>query len=244
MNSALRIIAFITAPLLLVTLAIGLEINSAHAAPASPSKPSKASKPKVAAKPATPAKPMLGGTRPTIPGGDENRTMDPARQAAMQKYQDCLTATGVKLPQFGRGGFGRGAGANNGARPTGAPTSRPTSPPTNFPQPTRPTLTPEQQAALDKCAPLRPAFGRGGFGGTGGTGGNRPPSGVNPANPANPVKPVKPVKPAAPGMQPGAAYITCLNNNGVNVKTNAEIAGLDQQSPKIAAALAKCASKK
>jgi len=214
MNSTLRIISFLSAPVLIATLAM----NGAQAAPTS--KPGQAN----------PAKPANPAYQP-----------DPAQQAAMKNYQDCLAATGVTLPQFGRGGFGRGAGANNGVRPTGAPTARPT----NFPQPNRPALTPEQQAALDKCAPLRPAFGRGGF----------RPDGVNPSAgtvinkksshaPVKPVAPAKPVAPVQPGKKVGAPYIACLNSNGVNVKSNSDIAGLDQQSPKIAAALAKCANKK
>ena len=212
-NSTVRIISFLSAPLLIAALAM----NGAQAAPTS--KP--------------------GQANPAY-------QPDPAQQAAMKKYQDCLAATGVTLPQFGRGGFGRGAGANNGARPTGAPTARPT----NFPQANRPTLTPEQQAALDKCAPLRPAFGRGGFKPDG-----FKPDGVNPSAgpvikkkpsnaPVKPVAPAKPVAPVQPGKKVGAPYIACLNSNGVNVKSSSDIAGLDQQSPKIAAALAKCANKK
>jgi hypothetical protein len=166
----------------------------------------------------------------------------------MKKYQDCLTATGVTLPDFG--GFGRGGfGGNGGARPTGAPTARPS----NFPT-ARPTLTAEQQAALDKCASLRPAFGRGGPGGRDGQ-----PGGVNPSSGTvikkNGVTPS--TKPSAKAAVPSkgapsnvgvktisGAYIACLNSAGVNVKTAADIAALDKQSPKVAAALKSCAGKK
>jgi len=236
---------------------------------------------KSVAKPTPSAKPSLGGARPMVAGGaggaggvggvgGVGAPDDAARAAAFQKYQDCLTATGVTLPQFAGRGFGRGGGGNNGARPTGAPTSRPTNFPTT--RPSQPALTAEQQAALTKCAPLRPQFG-GGFGRGGNPGGAQPggaqpggsrPSsgtivkknGVTPPNPAtkpstksatnsatNSAK--KPTgKPVAPTNVAGASYIACLNKNGVNVKSASDIAGLDQQSPKIAAALKACAAKK
>ena len=226
---------------------------------------------KSVAKPTPSAKPSLGGARPMVAGGaggagGAGAPDDAARAAAFQKYQDCLTATGVTLPQFAGRGFGRGGGGNNGARPTGAPTSRPSNFPTT--RPSQPALTAEQQAALTKCAPLRPQFG-GGFGrggkpggaqpGGAQPGGSRPSSGtivkkngVTPPNPAtkpstksatNSAK--KPTgKPVAPTNVAGASYIACLNKNGVNVKSASDIAGLDQQSPKIAAALKACAAKK
>jgi len=220
-----------------------LMIPSSHAATAKP-------------KPTASAKPSIGGTRPSIAGGqqgqggpaDEGSAADVARHAAMKKYQDCLTASGVTLPDFG--GFGRGGfGGNGGARPTGAPTARPT----NFPT-ARPSLTAEQQAALDKCAPLRPAFGRGGPGG-----GDGQPGGVNQAagtvlkkNGTTPsMKPSAKVAAPAKGAQSNvaaktasAAYIACLNKAGVNVKTAADITSLDKQSPKIASALKTCSGKK
>ena len=157
--------------------------------------------------------PNAGGPNAGGPNGD------PAFAAAMAKYTACLKAQGVTLPAFGgRRGFG-GAGA------TPAP---------------RPTLSAKQQAAMTKCASLRPAFGRGfgngmgqgmggaaGAAGTPGMGGGFGGGAQLPNTPAN-----------------VAAYIACLNTNGVNIATLADIAGLDRQSPKIAAALAACRSKR
>lgn len=79
---------------------------------------------------------------------------------------------------------------------------------------------------MTKCASLRPAFGRGGFGSPGASG-------------------------AASGNFPGgaidstksAAYISCLNTNGVNVTTMADLSQIDRQSPKVIAALKTCAEK-
>jgi hypothetical protein len=169
---------------------------------------------------------------PALPGGHaDGPSSDPAFAAAMTKYTACLKAQGVTLPDFGRGrGFGRGDHPDMGA-PTGAPTGAPKT--AQSPAP-RPTLSAKQQAAMAKCASLRPAFGGGrGFGGPGGTAG-APGAG-------------------APGIGgPGVAntpanvtaYIACLNTNGVNVSTLADLQGLDRQSPKIAAALAACRSKR
>ena len=227
--------------------------STAHAATKTTAKP--ATKPTT--KPTT--KPSIGTARPGIAGsGAEGRQADPARAAAFAKYQKCLTDTGVALPNFASRGFagggaGRpGMGNDNAVRPSGAPVTpgtpgapgapgAPGSRPSNFPM-TPPTLTAEQQAALNSCASLRPTFGRG----------NRPggfnPNGANPANPAKPIKPAKPApskvakKPTAPRVG-GAAYIACLNAKGVNVKSSADIAGLDKASPKIASALAACAKK-
>ena len=123
---------------------------------------------------ATPiAKPSLGAARPTIGGGNsqEGSAEGVARRAAFAKYQDCLTKTGVALPSFGGRGFGGGADDQNRVRPTGAPANpaNPANPPK-----ARPTLSAAQQAALDKCAPLRPSFGRGFDGG-------KRPAGINPS---------------------------------------------------------------
>jgi hypothetical protein len=41
-----------------------------------------------------------------------------------------------------------------------------------------------------------------------------------------------------------AAYIACLNTNGVNISALSDLQGLDRQSPKIAAALAACRAKR
>ena len=157
---------------------------------------------------------------PALPGGrGEGAASDPAFAAAMTKYNACLRAQGVTIPAFGAGGgFGRNRGGANGA-PAGAPTGAPKAAKTPAP---RPALSAKQQAAMSKCASLRPSFGGGrGFGGPGAGG----PGVAN--NPANVT-----------------AYIACLNTNGVNVSALADIQGLDRESPKIAAALAACRSKR
>jgi len=224
------------------------------------------------AKPKVSVKPSLGGARPTIASGqagngagaqnggqngpgDEGSAEDVARHAAMKAYQDCLTKTGVTLPDFG--GFGRGGnngvGTNNGPRPSMSPSTSasgsPVAPQRNFPN-TPPSLSPAQQAALDSCASLRPAFGRNGGGFGRGGGADDHPVGVNPSagtvikkTPSSPALPSKSPA-AAPLIKPGAALITCLNTAGVNVKSASDIAALDKQSPKVAAALKKCAAKK
>ena len=170
---------------------------------------------------------------PALPGGrGEGAASDPAFAAAMTKYNACLKAQGVTIPAFGGGrGFGRNRGGANGA-PAGAPTGAPNAAKTPAP---RPTLSAKQQAAMSKCASLRPSFGGGrGFGAPGGPGAGGPGAGGPGAggpgvanNPANVT-----------------AYIACLNTNGVNVSALADIQGLDRESPKIAAALAACRSKR
>ena len=165
---------------------------------------------------------------PALPGGrGEGAASDPAFAAAMTKYSACLKAQGVTIPAFGGGrGIGRNRGGANGA-PAGAPTGAPNAAITPAP---RPTLSAKQPAAMSKCASLRPSFGGGrGFGAPGGPGAGGPGAGgpgvAN--NPANVT-----------------AYIACLNTNGVNVSALADIQGLDRESPKIAAALAACRSKR
>jgi hypothetical protein len=154
-------------------------------------------------------------------GHDGGPGANPAFAAAMAKYTACLKAQGVTLPAFGgRRGFG-GADDNNSAANRQKSAS---------PAP-RPTLSAKQQAAMTKCASLRPAFGRG-FGGRGGGAGGMGAAGAGGfggvANtPAN-----------------VAAYIACLNTNGVNIAALSDLQGLDRQSPKIAAALAACRSKR
>jgi len=171
----------------------------------------------------TSAAPSLGGG--PNGGHDGGPAANPAFAAAMAKYTACLKAQGVTLPAFGgRRGFG-GPDDNNPANngQNGA-----------SPAP-RPTLSAKQQAAMTKCASLRPAFGRGGFGrggmggsGMGGSGMGGFGAGGGVANtPAN-----------------VAAYIACLNTNGVNVSALSDLQGLDRQSPKIAAALAACRAKR
>ena len=167
----------------------------------------------------TVAAPSLGG------GPNGGPAANPALAAAMAKYTACLKAQGVTLPAFGgRRGFG-GPDGNNSAKNGQSGAS---------PAP-RPTLSAKQQAAMAKCASLRPAFGRGGFGrggmggaGMGGAGMGGFGAGGGVANtPAN-----------------VAAYIACLNTNGVNISALSDLQGLDRQSPKIAAALAACRAKR
>jgi hypothetical protein len=157
----------------------------------------------------------------------------------MAKYQACITATGVKMPDFG----GFGGGFRNGARPTGAPTA----------QPSRPTLTADQQAALNKCASLRPQFG-GGFGRGGGPddqGASRPltpGAGTIIKKSAAPTAAAKPLsnKTSQPSTSMGktsAALISCLNKAGINVKSASDVSKLDKGSPKISSALKTCAGK-
>lgn len=159
----------------------------------------------------TSSSPMIAGGPNGGPGSN------PAMAGAFAKYTACLKAQGVTLPAFGgRRGFG-GPDDNNG----GGMTSTTPAP--------RPTLSAKQQAAMAKCASLRPTFGRGGFGGPANSGTNSGGGfGGGVANtPAN-----------------IATYISCLNTNGVNISTLADLQGLDRQSPKIAAALAACRSKR
>jgi pyruvate/2-oxoglutarate dehydrogenase complex dihydrolipoamide acyltransferase (E2) component len=203
-------------------MALSIFSFSAHAGAAT-AKPSP--KP-TAAKTAPAPKPTVASGKAGGPAGN------PAFAAAMTKYNACLKAQGVTIPAFGAGGgFGRNRGGANGA-PAGAPTGAPNAAKTPAP---RPTFSAKQQAAMSKCASLRPSFGGGrGFGGPGGPGGAPGTAGAPGAggpgvanNPANVT-----------------AYIACLNTNGVNVSALADLQGLDRQSPKIAAALAACRSKR
>ncbi len=196
----------------------------------------------VASKTLTCAKAMSGkliwsvstSAAPAIPrganGGEdgaENHDFnnDPAFAAAMTKYTDCLKSQGVTLPAFGgRRGFGGADDGNPGA--STAPTAAP-----------RPTLSAKEQAAMAKCDSLRPAFGRFGGNPPGGAPGNAPSTaptfgdqgakGGVPNTPAN-----------------VAAYIACLNTNGVNVTSLADLQAVDRQSPKIAKALETCRAKR
>jgi hypothetical protein len=201
-----------------------------------------------AATPTSPASP----TRPTIAGGqggpgDEGSAEDVARHAAMAKYQACITATGVKMPDFG----GFGGGFRNGARPTGAPTGVPTGVPTA--RPSQPALTAAQQAALNKCASLRPQFGAG-FGRGGGPDDQKTSPSLNPnagtiikksAVPTTAAKPLskKTSQPLTSAGKTSAAYISCLNKAGINVKSASDVSKLDKGSPKISSALKTCAGK-
>ena len=182
---------------------------------------------------------------PALPGGrGEGAASDPAFAAAMTKYNACLRAQGVTIPAFGAGGgFGRNRGGANGA-PAGAPTGAPKAAKTPAP---RPALSAKQQAAMSKCASLRPSFGGGrGFGGpgAGGPGAGGPGAGGPGAGGPGAGGPGAGGPGVANNPANVTAYIACLNTNGVNVSALADIQGLDRESPKIAAALAACRSKR
>jgi hypothetical protein len=228
MNKSLRNSNAILAVTLIVSSAL-LASNARAATPASP------------ASPTSPARPSISSGQ----GGpsDEGSAADVARHAAMAKYQACITATGVKMPDFG----GFGGGFRNGARPTGAPTGAPTA------RPSQPALTAAQQAALNKCASLRPQFGDG-FGRGGGPDDQRTSPSLNPtagtvikksAAPTVAAKPLskKTSQPSTLTGKASAAYISCLNKAGINVKNASDISKLDKGSPKISAALKTCAGK-
>ena len=154
-------------------------------------------------------------------GDDEGSAEDVARHAAMQKFQDCLSQQGVTLPQGP--GFGRDQGTKPGADPMA-------------------TMTDKQKAAFAACQQYAPQFG--------------PKDGFKPAPSAKPTSKLS-LKPMVPSAKPTvaptkamgadsartAAYITCLNNAGVAVKTLSDINSLDRSSAKVAAALKSCAGK-
>ena len=232
-SSASRIIGGLTAVALLGALSLAGSSTASASTPAKLGGPctvagattkvagksltcSKALSGKLAWSASTNAAPSLGGG----PNGGPNA--NPAFAAAMAKYTACLKAQGVTLPAFGgRRGFG-GPDDNNSA----ANGQRNTSPAP------RPTLSAKQQAAMTKCASLRPAFGRGfGGGGAAGAGGMGAAGAGGFGGVANTPANV-------------AAYIACLNTNGVNIAALSDLQGLDRQSPKIAAALAACRSKR
>ena len=177
----------------------------------------------------TGAAPSLGGGRDG--GPNDGPQANPAFAAAMAKYTACLKAQGVTLPAFGGRGGRRGFGGSDdkNSAASGAKSATPAP---------RPTLSAKQQAAMTKCASLRPAFGggggRSGFGGANGAP-NGAPNGAGPAGGFGGV---------ANTPANVAAYISCLNTNGVNVSALADLQGLDRQSPKIAAALAACRTKR
>ena len=167
----------------------------------------------------TAATPMIAGGRDGGPNDGPSR--NPAFAGAFAKYTACLKAQGVTLPAFGgRRGFG-GPDENNAGGANGSQANTTPAP--------RPTLSAKQQAAMTKCASLRPAFGRGGFGGPA-TGGANSAGGLGGGVANTPAN--------------VATYIACLNTNGVNISTLADLQGLDRQSPKIATALAACRSKR
>ena len=168
-----------------------------------------------APKPAVSGAPDRGGF-----GGGQN-------SAAFAKYTACLAKAGIKLPAFG--GFG-----GQRTRPTGIPTPQPTNSPRQ-----RIALTPTQQKAFVACAALRPAFR--GFGGNGATRGG--PGGAFQPGSKTPASKVPTTPNVAPKTGTSAAYIACLNAHGLPVQTAAEIAGLDSQNTKVAAAEKACAGK-
>jgi len=160
---------------------------------------------------------VAGASAAGGPGAAGGPNANPAMAAALAKYTACLKAQGVTLPSFGgRRGFGGGAGG-------GAPAQGATPAP-------RPTVSAKQQAAMAKCASLRPAFGGFGRGGAGGAGGFGPTGGFGGGVANTPAN--------------VAAYISCLNSNGINVGALSDIAGLDMQSPKVSAALKACRAKR
>lgn len=140
--------------------------------------------------------------------------------AAFAKYAACLTKAGIKFGGFGGGrGFGAPGTRPTGVRPTGAPGAG-----ANRPNPLA-SLTPKQQKAFTACAALRPSFGGFGKGG---------PGGVTPDGRGGGI---------APKTGSSAAYIACLKSHGIPVTSAADIAGLDNQNPKIIAAEKACVGK-
>ena len=164
-----------------------------------------------------------GGFRGGFGGGPNS--------AAFAKYTACLAKAGIKFPSFGGGGgFG-------GQRPSGAPATGSTTP---RPRPTF-SLSPAQQKAFTACASLRPKFS--GFGGgQGGQGGgfNRP-GGANGGSTTNGS--TSGGTATLPKTGTSAAYLKCLNAHGLPLTSSSQIAGLDNQNPKIIAALKACAGK-
>jgi hypothetical protein len=178
--------------------------------------PSQAATKATTPKPAVSGAPSRGGF-----GGGQN-------SAAFAKYTACLAKAGIKLPAFGGGrGFG------GGTRPTGAPATGTT------PRP-RPTfsLTPTQQKAFTACAALRPSFG-----GAGGAGRNFAPGARPTAATKGSKTAIAPKAAPAPKKGTSAAYIACLNTQGIPVQTAADVKGLDNQNTKVIAAMKACAGK-
>jgi hypothetical protein len=220
---------------LLVLGAIALTVTSLSALPAN-----------AATKAATP--------KPTVSGAPGGGFGSGANAGAFAKYTACLAKAGIKLPAFGgRRGFG-----NPGTRPSGAPNFGGQNGGANgganggtvggTPRP-RPTfsLTPAQQKAFAACASLRPSFG--GFNPDGGgvrpdgRGGGINPGAIAPGTTKLGGSSSAPSTSKAPKTGTSAAYIACLNTHGIPVTSAAQIAGLDSQNPKVAAALKACAGK-
>jgi hypothetical protein len=170
--------------------------------------------PATAATKAPAPKPSItGAPRPGGFGGGPNA-------AAFAKYTACLTKAGIKLGGFGGGrGFGAPGTRPTGVRPSGAPGTG-----AKRPNPLA-SLTPKQQKAFTACAALRPSFG--GFG-------KGAPAGATPDGHGGGI---------APKTGSSAAYIACLKSQGIPVTSAADIAGLDNQNPKIIAAEKACVGK-
>ena len=155
-------------------------------------------------------------------GNDEGSAEDVARHAAMQKFQDCLAAQGVTLPQGP--GFGRDKGTKPGAMP-------------------QPSMNDKQKAAFDACNQYAPQFGpRDGFK-AGMTPTPRASSITMKMPTPAPKNSAKPKTLPSTNSAMSAAYIACLNKAGVDVKSMADINSLDRGSAKVASALKSCAGK-
>ena len=176
--------------------------------------------PKATAKPSITGAPRAGGFG------------DGANAQAFAKYTACLAKAGIKLPSFGGGrGFGAPGTRPTGVRPTGAPAGGAPGPHPSF------SLSPAQQKAFTACAALRPSFGGNGGVRPDGRGGGIAPGGVAPGttNLGGGT--------TAPKTGTSPAYFACLKSHGLPVTTAAQVAGLDNQNPKVLAALKACAGK-
>ena len=151
-----------------------------------------------------------------------------ANSGAFAKYTACLAKAGIKMPAFGgRRGFGAPGTRPTGVRPTGAPQFG-----QGGPRPTA-SLSPAQQKAFTACAALRPSFG-----------GFRPDNGgTKPGANAPGTTTMGGGAPTAPKTGSSPAYFACLKSHGLPVTTAAQVAGLDNQNPKVLAALKACAGK-
>ena len=160
---------------------------------------------------------------------------DGANAQAFAKYTACLAKAGIKLPSFGGGrGFGAPGTRPTGVRPTGAPAGGAPAPRPSF---SLSPTSPAQQKAFTACAALRPSFGGNGDVRPDGRGGGIAPGGVAPGttNLGGGT--------TAPKTGTSPAYFACLKSHGLPVTTAAQVAGLDNQNPKVLAALKACAGK-
>jgi len=169
--------------------------------------------------------------KPSISGGPGGGFNGGPNSGAFAKYTACLAKAGIKLPAFGgRRGFGAPGTRPTGVRPTGAPKFG-----QGGPRPTA-SLSPAQQKAFTACAALRPSFG-----------GFRPDDGgTNPGAIAPGTTKLgggTSTVPTTPKTGTSPAYFACLKSHGLPVTTAAQVAGLDNQNPKVLAALKACAGK-